>query len=117
MSSSYTGDNMVNSQVTEEGNDGIDFEGKDINNNGLPPTTPIPTPPSMSSRSIFSSMAPLHRPEFDSLVNIVKTLREDFRRESEMVKPDIAILKERVRESVLQYENAKQELEKYMQIE
>ena len=62
-------------------------------------------------------MAPLHRPEFDSLVDLVKVLREDFRRESEVVKPDIAILKERVRESVIQYDSAKKEMQNYMRVE
>jgi chromosome segregation ATPase len=87
------------------------------NSNSLPATTSMPIPPTSAKRNIFSGMAPLHRPEFDSLVNIVKVLREDFRREREMVKPDIAILKEKVRESVLQYDSTKKELQKYMEKE
>ena len=52
----------------------------------------------------------------DSLVELVKVLRDDFRRESEMVKPDIAVLKERVL-SVLSYDNTKKELQQYIQAE
>ena len=73
----------------------------------LPPTTSVSIPAAYSSPNAFAAMAPLHRPEFDSLVELVKVLRDDFRRESEMVKPDIAVLKERVRESVLSYDNTK----------
>ena len=83
----------------------------------LPPTTSVSIPTLSSSSDVFAGMAPLHRPEFDSLVELVKVLRDDFRRESEMVKPDIAVLKERVRESVLSYDNTKKELQKYIQAE
>ena len=65
------------------GNNNVDK----YNNDNLPPTTSIPIPPTSQKRNIFAGMAPLHRPEFDSLVNLVKVLREDFRRESEVVKP------------------------------
>ena len=79
----------------------------------LPPTTSVSIPTLSSRSNVFAGLAPLHRPEFDSLVELVKVLRDDFRRESEMVKPDIAVLKERVRESVLSYDNTKKELQQY----
>ena len=37
----------------------------------------------------FEAMAPLHRPEFDALVDVVKTLREDFRREHKSIIPKL----------------------------
>ena len=43
------------------------------NSNSLPATTAMPIAPTSAKRNIFSGMAPLHRPEFDSLVNIVIT--------------------------------------------
>ena len=128
MSLSYRKESKIDSQsFNNDGDQGTTTTTKnnnngnnnvDINNNdNLPPTTSIPIPPTSQKRNIFAGMAPLHRPEFDSLVNLVKVLREDFRRESEVVKPDIAILKERVRESVIQYDSAKKEMQNYMRVE
>ena len=44
----------------------------------------------------FEAMAPLHRPEFDALVDVVKTLREDLRREHKDFKPTLELLEAKV---------------------
>lgn len=44
----------------------------------------------------FEAMAPLHRPEFDALVDVVKVLREDFRLEHKTILPKVDNLRRQV---------------------
>ena len=65
-----------------------------------------------SSSDVFAGMAPLHRPEFDARRISKKVFGMTFGEKVKMVKPDIAVLKERVRESVLSYDNTKERVAK-----
>ena len=44
----------------------------------------------------FEAMAPLHRPEFDALVDVVKVLRDDFRMEHKTIVPKVDNLRRQV---------------------